>query len=54
MQPKPAGWKRTIVHEMIEYWINFLYLAFFLVAALISLWKTGAVQKWLARRADQV
>lgn len=32
MQTKPAGWKRTIVHEMIEYWVNFLYLAFFLVA----------------------
>src|SRR5215831_10417731 len=29
---KPAGWKQKIVHEVIEYWINFVYLAFFLVA----------------------
>jgi hypothetical protein len=29
---KSAGWKQTIVHELIEYWINFGYLAFFLVA----------------------
>ena len=32
MQTKPAGWKRTIVHELNEYCINFGYLAFFLVA----------------------
>lgn len=24
---KQAGWKRKIVHEMTEYWINFVYLA---------------------------
>jgi len=29
---KPAGWKQKIVHEVIEYWINFVYLAFFLIA----------------------
>ena len=29
---KPARWKQKIVHELIEYWINFAYLAFFLVA----------------------
>ena len=29
---KSADLKRTIVHELIEYWINFGYLAFFLVA----------------------
>lgn len=29
---KPAGLKQKIVHEMIEYWIIFGYLAFFLVA----------------------
>jgi hypothetical protein len=23
---KQAGWKQKIVHEMIEYWINFVYL----------------------------
>ena len=27
-----AGWKKKVVHEVIEYWINFGYLAFFLVA----------------------
>ena len=27
-----AGWKKKVVHELIEYWINFAYLAFFLVA----------------------
>lgn len=27
-----AGWKKKVVHELIEYWINFGYLAFFLVA----------------------
>jgi hypothetical protein len=32
MQTKAAGWRQTIVREAIEYWINFLYLAFFLVA----------------------
>src|SRR5262249_30118784 len=29
---KPAGWKQKIVHEMVEYYLNFVYLAFFLVA----------------------
>jgi len=24
---KQAGWKEKIVHEMTEYWINFVYLA---------------------------
>ena len=32
VQMAPAGWKQTIVHELIEYWINFGYLAFFLIA----------------------
>src|SRR5262245_6489057 len=32
LQTAPAGWKKKIVHELIEYWINFGYLAFFLVA----------------------
>jgi hypothetical protein len=32
MQTANAGWKKKIVHELIEYWINFGYLAFFLVA----------------------
>ena len=27
-----AGWKRKIVDEMVEYYLNFVYLAFFLVA----------------------
>src|SRR5512147_802092 len=31
-QTTPAGWKQTLVHEVTEYWINFGYLAFFLVA----------------------
>ena len=29
---KKAGWKQKVIHEMIEYYINFLYMAFFLVA----------------------
>src|SRR5262245_1362639 len=29
---QPAGWQQKLVHEVIEYWINFVYLAFFLVA----------------------
>jgi len=29
-----GGWKRTIIHEVVEYWMNFAYLAFFLVAFL--------------------
>ena len=29
---QPAGWKQKIVHEVIEYWINFAWLVFFLVA----------------------
>src|SRR5262245_26030398 len=29
---KPAGWKQKLVHEMVEYYLNFVYLAFFLVA----------------------
>ena len=32
MQTAHAGWKKKVVHELIEYWINFGYLAFFLVA----------------------
>ncbi len=28
---KKAGWQQKLVHEMIEYWINFVYLALFLV-----------------------
>jgi len=28
-EEKTAGWKQKIVHEMIEYWINFIYLAVF-------------------------
>ena len=32
MQTAQAGWKKKVVHELIEYWINFGYLAFFLVA----------------------
>ncbi len=26
---KTAGWKHKIVHEMVEYWINLIYLAVF-------------------------
>ena len=29
---KLAGWKEKIVHEVIEYWIMFGYIAFFLIA----------------------
>jgi hypothetical protein len=29
---QPAGWKQKLVHEVIECWINFAYMAFFLVA----------------------
>jgi len=32
IQTPPAGWKKKVVHEVIEYWINLGYLAFFLVA----------------------
>ncbi|MGN6733799.1 MAG: hypothetical protein ACTHMB_17800 [Candidatus Binatia bacterium] len=32
MQKESAGWKKKAIHELIEYWINFGYLAFFLVA----------------------
>ena len=27
-----SGWKHKVVHEMVEYFFNFVYLAFFLVA----------------------
>ena len=36
MQMAPAVWKKKVVHEVIEYWINFGYLAFFLVAFIWS------------------
>jgi len=26
---KKTGWKQKLVHEMVEYWINFVYLALF-------------------------
>ena len=29
---KPAGWKQKVVHEVIEYWIMFGYIAVFLIA----------------------
>lgn len=32
MQKTPKGWKKKAVHELVEYWINCGYLAFFLVA----------------------
>ena len=32
IQTAPRDWKKKVVHELIEYWINFAYLAFFLVA----------------------
>lgn len=32
MSTKSGSWKRTIVDEMVEYYFNFVYLAFFLVA----------------------
>ena len=32
MHKKSADLKRAIAHELIEYWINFAYLAFFLIA----------------------
>ncbi len=28
---KKAGWKQKFVHELREYWVNFLYLAFFFI-----------------------
>ena len=31
-RPGPAGVKQKVVHEVIEYWITFAYVAFFLVA----------------------
>lgn len=31
-QKEPVGWKKKAVHELVEYWINCGYLAFFLVA----------------------
>jgi hypothetical protein len=30
--PKQVGWKRKVVDEMVEYYLNFVYLGFFLVA----------------------
>jgi hypothetical protein len=27
-----SAWKQKVVHELIEYWVNFGYLAFFLIA----------------------
>ncbi len=32
MHPRLIGWRRKIVDEMVEYYLNFVYLAFFLVA----------------------
>lgn len=32
VRTKRAGVKEKVVHEVIEYWINFAYVAFFLVA----------------------
>jgi hypothetical protein len=32
MRPRLHGWKRKIIDEMVEYYLNFVYLAFFLVA----------------------
>jgi len=32
MHAPHAGWKRTLIHELVEYWLNFAYLSFFLVA----------------------
>jgi hypothetical protein len=26
---KKTGWKAKLAHELVEYWINFLYLVFF-------------------------
>src|SRR5262249_19469123 len=32
MHAPHAGWKRTLIHELVEYWLNVAYLSFFLVA----------------------
>jgi hypothetical protein len=32
MDARQGGWKHILVHEMVEYCFNFVYLAFFLVA----------------------
>lgn len=32
MQSKPGRWKQTLVHEVIEYWLIFAYLAVFFAA----------------------
>jgi hypothetical protein len=32
VRTKSSMWKQKVFHELIEYWINFGYLAFFLVA----------------------
>ena len=31
-EPKPRGWKQKLVHEMVEYYFNFAFVAFFLIA----------------------
>jgi hypothetical protein len=31
-ETKPRGWKKILAHEMFEYFFNFAFLAFFLVA----------------------
>jgi hypothetical protein len=55
MQMAPAGWKKKIVHEVIEYWINFGYLAFFLVAFIwyrrlvLAAYQVQYTNYWLAR-----
>ena len=32
MHSRSGGWKHALVHELIEYWINFAYLTVFLAA----------------------
>jgi len=34
MHASSGGWKRTIIHEFAESWVNFVDLAFFLVTFL--------------------
>jgi len=31
-ETKPRGWKQKLVHEMLEYYFNFAFVAFFLIA----------------------
>lgn len=41
---KPSGWKQKVIHEMTEYWINFVFLSF--VFSIMTLYRRLLMEEY--------